>query len=461
MSLDFINNVYSTKSNYSYTTATSTPGFSFTNTTGGYDLAGTTLFAANTPRITSAGLLVEAAATNITPYSTDGASAAGTGGAAAISAPIIGITGQLDPSGGTGAISIAGLSASQQQGWNYIDNRIAYANATVYTWSCYVKYAGIQYVQLTPPAAVVSTVPYTNYDLINGTITAFSGTSGTITNVGNGWYRLSISATTTAAATSHSGLLAFCATGTDTRYPAVSLSPANSCLLYGWQIETGSSATSLIPTTSAAVTRAADVATQTYTGTPNNVSVTTAGLGLMKYPAAGIRNLLYGSDPWTWGGNHATLVSTSKSPTGVAGYINWSTGSNYTSATPESSLPGTYTISFWAWTDSGTNTTLITYLTNNNDWADSSPAFTITPTPTRFTHTVNFPAGTVGGSFNELDIQGGPAQVYVACVQLEAGATASGYVPTNGAAATLTPSSPFTISQAPFLGQNIQSVAIS
>ena len=181
----------------------------------------------------------------------------------------------------------------------------------------------------------------------------------------------------------------------------------------------------------------------------------------MKYPAAGIRNLLYGSDPWTWGGNHATLVSTSKSPTGVAGYINWSTGSNYTSATPESSLPGTYTISFWAWTDSGTNTTLITYLTNNNDWADSSPAFTITPTPTRFTHTVNFPAGTVGGSFNELDIQGGPAQVYVACVQLEAGATASGYVPTNGAAATLTPSSPFTISQAPFLGQNIQSVAIS
>ena len=41
------------------------PGWSFTKSGTAYDLAGTTSFGANTPRRTSAGLLVEAAGTNL------------------------------------------------------------------------------------------------------------------------------------------------------------------------------------------------------------------------------------------------------------------------------------------------------------------------------------------------------------------------------------------------------------
>ena len=391
------------------------PGFSFSRSSSAYSLDGSKQYPSNTPRISSGGLLVEAASTNLI---TNSAMTSGTGWSFYNASAGSNVTA---PDGTTTALQVhytASNGAIYQSG-------IALTAGTVYTLSCWVQWVSgsTQFYLVANPGA--------------STIVTATGT----------WTRYT--STFTATANANIGV---------NGDPSVAGQVLN---VWGYQVEAASSASSYIPTTTAAVTRTADVATQTYTGTLNNVRVTTAGLGNMVYPAAGIRNLLDGSDPWTWGGNHATQVFTSKSPTGVAGYINWSTGSNYTSATPESSLPGTYTISFWAWTDSGTNTTLTTYLTNNNDWADSSPAFTITPTPTRFTHTVNFPAGTVGGSFNELDIQGGPAQVYVACVQLEAGATASGYVPTTTAAATLTPSSPFNFAQAPFLGQKIQSLLIT
>ena len=84
------------------------------------------------------------------------------------------------------------------------------------------------------------------FNLTSGTITASSGTAS-IQDLGNGWYRCSVSGTDS----NSSGNIHGVTTYTGTTY------------LFGVQLEQGSYATSYIPTTSASVTRNADVISKT------------------------------------------------------------------------------------------------------------------------------------------------------------------------------------------------------
>jgi hypothetical protein len=91
------------------------------------------------------------------------------------------------------------------------------------------------------------------YNLSSGTIV--SGSGGTITSVGNGWYRCAI--TTTPANTN---ALIFTANGGTNSYQGDGTS---GLFMWGAQLELGAYPTSYIPTTSASATRVADVCVKT------------------------------------------------------------------------------------------------------------------------------------------------------------------------------------------------------
>jgi hypothetical protein len=148
---------------------------------------------------------------------------------------------------------------------------VTYVSGTVYTQSAFFKAGigvGIQ-VQLNNPAARFAQSGYANFDLINGLVSVVSGTtadtnrSARIENYGNGWYRCSYTATCTLAGTGVGVIATLIAASGDTRSPSFSGTVTDYLLGWGAQVETGSVATSYIPTTTAAVTRGAEAVDRT------------------------------------------------------------------------------------------------------------------------------------------------------------------------------------------------------
>jgi hypothetical protein len=145
---------------------------------------------------------------------------------------------------------------------------VSYASGTIYTQSAFFKAgtgAAGQFVQLTFPSARFTQAGYANFDLIAGTVSVVSGSSADanraarIENYGNGWYRCIFTATCDSSGTG-AGLIIPLITSTGSgRTPT--FTGVTGDVLYGWgaQVETGSVATTYIPTTTAAVSRAADV----------------------------------------------------------------------------------------------------------------------------------------------------------------------------------------------------------
>jgi hypothetical protein len=141
--------------------------------------------------------------------------------------------------------------------------QLATLSAGSATWSVYVKQYGVQYLQLFWGATFNAT-DYVNFDITNGTVTAGTYTSASITNVGNGWYRCSITSTVAAG----SGVYVFAAivaTSTSTRATNYTGNGYSGAFYWGAQLEAGAFATSYIPTVASQVTRAADSASMTGT----------------------------------------------------------------------------------------------------------------------------------------------------------------------------------------------------
>lgn len=144
--------------------------------------------------------------------------------------------------------------------------------STTYTVSAFVKAGtrtfGCVGMQQNTAAGAYIGIYFVHINLSTGAFSA-TETGGTvptnasykITDVGNGWYRISVTGTTSSTA----GIIQIVfgpSTGTTNSYTGNGTST-----VFGWgaQVEAGSSPSSYIPTTSAAVTRNADVATITGT----------------------------------------------------------------------------------------------------------------------------------------------------------------------------------------------------
>jgi hypothetical protein len=212
-------------------------------------------------------LLVEPSGTNVVVQSQNWLASGWRDDATANVTTVTAATGTIDPLGTNTANAISPTSGDVTHLKVGSENSASFTGSTVYTSSAFFKQgtgnAG-RYVQLTYPAARFSQNGFANFDLQAGAVVASGGTADTnraarIENYGNGWYRCSFTATCTSTGTENGFTAVLITASGDTR--AKPFAGTITDVLYGWgaQTETGSVATSYIPTTTASATRNADV----------------------------------------------------------------------------------------------------------------------------------------------------------------------------------------------------------
>jgi len=198
------------------------------------------------------GLLVEESRTNLFTYSlpdsSNWASSSGTISANQATAP----------DGTNTAINFVAEADSSASYFN-LDGSIT--SGTTYTQSIFAKAKDTSWIQIAPSTGFDSA--YQNFNLQTGALGSSDNvTSASITDVGNGWYRCSV--TVTATSTSAGGRMVFVwMSGDGIRLDSDSgFVPDGTQGVYFWgaQLEASSFPTSYIKTTGSTATRSADVA---------------------------------------------------------------------------------------------------------------------------------------------------------------------------------------------------------
>jgi len=131
--------------------------------------------------------------------------------------------------------------------------------------------------------------------------------SATIQDVGNGWYRCALSFTTEADGTGRLDIFV----AQDDLDPNVARDGTSSILIYGAQVEAGSTPSSLIPTNSATVSRALETLTIPAANMPWPEPKTITG------------NLYSGADPITINGDHTFTPTIADDSTTKVVRVKW------------------------------------------------------------------------------------------------------------------------------------------
>ena len=208
----------------------------------------------------SLGLLVEEARTNLALRSEEFSDATWVKALSTVTAN----TGSA-PDGTTTADTFTRTTT----GPNYVTQNLAKAASAIqYTYSVFAKQSVGSFCTIRLQGTYPSRVDVV-FNLSSATIStvatvfgSFTGPSASITPYANGWYRLAVTGTSDATV----GLAIHASFNSNGVVIDGNDSVANSAgFLWGAQLEAGAFATSYIPTTSATVTRAADVASITGT----------------------------------------------------------------------------------------------------------------------------------------------------------------------------------------------------
>ena len=276
----------------------------------------------------SLGLLIEQSSTNLVLWSQDFSNAAWAKANATVTT-----TAGIAPDGTQTAQLLVENSSYGSHG---VSQAITVTSSQSYTQTIYAKAKDRTWIVMQPANNIPNCLAY--FNLGTGAIGTLTNCTATITSVGNGWYKCSATFTN-ANSTQTQGV--YLATGdggatyTGNGYSGV--------YIWGMQFENLAFPTSYIPTTSAQVTRAADVANMTGT---NLTSV--------------------------WGSNSGTLYSSAKQySTSVATYVQVSGSTAYTPAigvygsSSNSGVNGAFSISTSAYSANVINKTAFSFSFGN------------------------------------------------------------------------------------------------
>lgn len=148
------------------------------------------------------------------------------------------------PDGTSTAASVVPVAASA----SHIQAKSMGSITGVYTYSLYAKANGYNYLQM----FWNSGSDFANFYLSgNGTVSLSSGAIASITSVGNGWYRCSITSTVSAYTYVY---FAAVATGAEARAASYTANGTSGIYVWGAQLEQRSTVTAYTPTTTAPIT---------------------------------------------------------------------------------------------------------------------------------------------------------------------------------------------------------------